>query len=44
VIFIFLLGCAMAIFLIWYARTLWQHNQKKRRKAIRKKSTPSTRR
>jgi hypothetical protein len=31
------------LFLIWYARTLWHQNQKKRRKSTRKKSTPSTR-
>lgn len=43
VIVIFLLGCGMLLFLIWYARTLWHQNQKKRRKAVRKKSAPSTR-
>lgn len=43
VIFIFLLGCGMLLFLIWYARTLWHQTQKKRRKATRKKSAPSTR-
>lgn len=43
VIFIFLLGCAMLLFLIWYARTLWHQTQKKRRKATRKKSAPSAR-
>ena len=43
VIFIFLLGCGVLLFLIWYARTLWHQSQKKRRKATRKKSAPSTR-
>lgn len=43
VIIIFLLGCAMLLFLIWYARTLWHQAQKKRRKASHKKTTPSTR-
>jgi copper transport protein len=43
VIFIFLLGCGVLLFLIWYARTLWRQKQKKRRKATRKKSAPSTR-
>jgi methionine-rich copper-binding protein CopC len=43
VIFIFISGCGVLLFLIWYARTLWHQNQKKRRKSTRKKSTPSTR-
>ena len=42
VIVIFLLGCGMLLFLIWYARTLWHQNQKKRRKAVRKKSDNHT--
>ncbi len=40
---IFLLGCAVLVFLIWYARTLWNQRQKKKRKAAKKKTTPSTR-
>ena len=43
VIVIFLLGCLVLLFLIWYARTLWHQGQRKKRKAVRKKQTPSTR-
>ena len=43
VIFIFLAGCAMAAFLFWYGRTLLRQTQKKKRKATKKKSAPSTR-
>jgi methionine-rich copper-binding protein CopC len=44
VIAIFLAGCAMLLFLVWYARTLWHQTQRKKRKASKKKSAPSTRR
>lgn len=43
VVVIFLAGCAVLLFLIWYARALWNQKQKKKRKATKKKSTPSTR-
>lgn len=43
VVVIFLAGCAVLLFLIWYARALWTQKQKKKRKATKKKSTPSTR-
>ena len=43
VIVIFLLGCSVLLFLIWYARTLWRQTQRRKRKATKKKSAPSTR-
>ena len=43
VVVIFLLGCAVLLFLIWYARALWRQGQKKKRKSTKKKSAPSTR-
>jgi len=43
VIVIFLLGCAVLLFLIWYARTLWRQMRRKKRKASHKKSAPSAR-
>ncbi len=43
VVVIFLLGCAVLLFLLWYARTLWRQTQRKKRKATKKKSAPSTR-
>jgi len=44
VIAIFLAGCAMLLFLVWYARKLWHQTQRRKRKATKKKSAPSTRR
>jgi len=44
VVVIFLAGCAMLLFLVWYARKLWHQTQRKKRKATKKKSAPSTRR
>jgi len=43
VVVIFLLGCSVLLFLLWYARTLWRQTQRRKRKATKKKSAPSTR-
>lgn len=43
VVVIFLLGCSVLLFLFWYARTLWRQTQRRKRKATKKKSAPSTR-
>jgi len=43
VVVIFLLGFSVLLFLLWYARTLWRQTQRRKRKATKKKSAPSTR-
>lgn len=43
VVVIFFLGCSVLLFLFWYARTLWRQTQRRKRKATKKKSAPSTR-
>lgn len=44
VIVIFLSGCAVLLFLLWYARTLWRQARRKKRKSAKRTSAPSTRR